>query len=1213
MAKQIGSLFVKLSASADGFVEGLAKAEKSLMRTGRRFQAIGSQLSIGITAPLLGLGAAAFKVGLEFDTAMNVLKGRLDGIDPANLKVLNDLALKLGKETKFSALEAAKAMTELAAAGFSVNQIVEAMPALLDLAAAGQLDVAEAAAITQHTMHQFGLEATEVGRIADVLAKGANLSSTSVSGLAQALQYAGPNAKAAGLSLEQTVAALAEMSNVGIDASNAGTALRMGLLRMIAPTAKGAAAMKRLGVELIDVKTGALKPLSVVMDELAKKNANLVDISRLVGVEASAAFVGLKDIGGAALQEMTDKLEASNGYAKKLAATLMEGLPGATEQLRGSVETTLIKIHNAYKKTLEELMPKIQAFVDKVGDLADKFAELDPETKKIALGFVAFIAAIGPAVYIIGSWITACGLLVTVVKVVVVAIGGLSVTAVAVGAAIAALAYVIYAKWGSIVSVSQQASSAVKTAWTSSVEYLTQLWKDFLSFLKVPFQTIGDKLQALAEYFYSWNNYVGEILGNFTQAVHDAFVKYFQVAVEFIRQKIDAVIGYFNKLYDSVAEFVGGSAREVTKLADTVKEETEIKITASVLKTEKAFKSFSGGVAQNVDDIKDKLKEAEDAAEKMSSGISNAFSDSISGLFGKSGKNSKLIDQLGQLGGDFFGAIFTGQNKGNTQGGQIADWIGKQMGDKDTKDGLAEIANKVGKFFGFEMGDSAGKEAGAQLTNAAGKTGTDMGSIMGANTAEGWMAAIEPILDGLMRIGKSSKETSKGIGEALGAAIGAYYGGPIGAKVGGAIGKETGSFVARMFGFGVGNKQTKARIEIEHWLEDTLMGVNFRFMDKLGNFTKFKDLVMGDHGQFNKPGWGDSLAAQGAKVQGTFQGLGTAIQAFLGITEDVGAQIGFILGQTLGGNLDNARLMFQSLGVSVGDFEKALLEAGTSGKMSWLEVQGALDAVNEAAKPGLATIGNYNTAFKMLIQSGGRGMQAIVALKDVAIEAQEAGARSLGELKSRLLAGGQDPAYVEALFKGLAQRGISSLQQLANVSTKTGGGVIADMEAMGVKFSEIAKQIDETSQQINQVPDNVTKNIHYNFTTSFDGNTEKAADGGLFSNAQIKAPQTSVSTAPKKFANGGVVQTPTMFQHLSGMGKMAERAPEAIMPLARIGGKLGVNVSGGSGGGININIDARGASAGVEQRIRSELRSIEERAVRRAVSSISENQRRGRM
>src|SRR5699024_449046 len=159
-------------------------------------------------------------------------------------------ARELGQTTQFTASQAADGMKYLAMAGLDANEIMAAMPGMLDLAVAGNLDLGTTADIASDTMAAFGLEASEATRVADVLAKTATSSNTNIEMLGDTMKYVAPVARTAGMSLEETSAMAGLLANVGIKSSQAGTTMKSMLLKLANPSAKASNLLSDLGVSV---------------------------------------------------------------------------------------------------------------------------------------------------------------------------------------------------------------------------------------------------------------------------------------------------------------------------------------------------------------------------------------------------------------------------------------------------------------------------------------------------------------------------------------------------------------------------------------------------------------------------------------------------------------------------------------------------------------------------------------------------------------------------------------------------------------------------------------------------------------------------------------------------------------------------------------------------------------------------------------------------
>ena len=295
---------------ADGKLDwsGIKNGGSATKALGEGITDLGQSMTLGITVPLVAAGGAAASVAARFDDAMSQVQGAL-GDAGADMDGLRELALQLGSDTVFSATEAANAMVELAKGGMTEADIKGgALAASMDLAAAGQLNLADAAATTVQMMGSFGLGAGDATRIANALAGAANASSADVSDLTQAMSQCSAQASLAGWSLEDTAAALALFADHGVRGSDAGTSLKTMLQRLSAPTNEAAAAMEAYGLEVRD-SDGHMRTVSEIAGELTGKLGTLSEAERdaalqtIFGADASRAAAILMQSGEEGLRK----------------------------------------------------------------------------------------------------------------------------------------------------------------------------------------------------------------------------------------------------------------------------------------------------------------------------------------------------------------------------------------------------------------------------------------------------------------------------------------------------------------------------------------------------------------------------------------------------------------------------------------------------------------------------------------------------------------------------------------------------------------------------------------------------------------------------------------------------------------------------------------------------------------------------------------------
>ncbi len=403
-----GKVVIETDLDSSGIEKGLSKLGK-VASTGLKAATVAIS---GTSVALGGVATAAVKTGSDFEKQMSRVQA-ISGATGEDFEKLRDQAIQLGADTSFSASSAAEGMENLAAAGFEANEITEAMPGLLALAAASGEDLAVSSDIAASAIRGFGLDAEDAAHVADVLAANANKTNSSVSETGEALKYIAPLAQAAGIEFEETAAAIGIMANAGIQGSQAGTTLRAALSRLSKPTSDMQEVMDELGISFYDSE-GKMKSLSEQVGMLQKATEGMTDEQRnnylvtLYGQEALSGMLALINAGEGSLQELTAAYENSDGAAQAAADTMQDNLAGAMEQLGGSAETLGIVFYDSVSDNLKAaaesatdsvneiteafqdggLDAAIEAAGDEFADLAVEVADHAPEMVDAAVDFV---------------------------------------------------------------------------------------------------------------------------------------------------------------------------------------------------------------------------------------------------------------------------------------------------------------------------------------------------------------------------------------------------------------------------------------------------------------------------------------------------------------------------------------------------------------------------------------------------------------------------------------------------------------------------------------------------------------------------------------------------------------------------------------------------------------------------------------------------------
>lgn len=284
-----GSLIFDTKIDTGGFKKGMSSlssaGKKGLGGLQKGFKALGTAASAGlkvVNASIIAtagataaIGVASIKVGAEFEQGMSQVAATMgftaDEIRGGSkeFELMKDAAKKAGRETQFSATEASEAMNYLALAGYDAQKSVDTLPGVLNLAAAGGMELGKATDLVTDGMSALGLSTDKTGQFVDEMAKTAQKSNTSVEQLGEAIVRVGKNADGLAGGTVELNTALGLLANVGLKGAEGGTKLRNVIMSLETPTGKAAGALKSLGVETMDAE-GNMRGIDEIMKDLNK-------------------------------------------------------------------------------------------------------------------------------------------------------------------------------------------------------------------------------------------------------------------------------------------------------------------------------------------------------------------------------------------------------------------------------------------------------------------------------------------------------------------------------------------------------------------------------------------------------------------------------------------------------------------------------------------------------------------------------------------------------------------------------------------------------------------------------------------------------------------------------------------------------------------------------------------------------------------------------
>lgn len=395
-------------------IDATGKFSKKINEAGSRVRGVGQQMTAGFTTPVVaGLGYAT-NSAINFDSQIQKIgpllsnNGKITANVKKQLHEMSDESKNWATQYGISTTKINAGMEEIVKRGYSAQQTMGAMPAILDASVASGDDFNSVMTVSTSTLEQFGLKVNSTSgmlkntqRVTDSLTYVANKTSAGFQDMGEAMQYVGPSAHAAGMSLEQTAAAIGLMSNQGIKGSLAGTVLRGALTRLLKPSAQNIQGFQELGINVEEFKNHTLS-LPDMIEKIRKNTAGWTDeqkasaVAMAFGTEAQAGMNALISQGGGALTDLTNKTEHAGGTTKKIAEQMNNTSKAHMKQFKEAINVAATSIG-------EELVPILTQSTKKLTSFVKQFGKMSPSTKQFIVNTALVTAAIGPLLVAVGG------------------------------------------------------------------------------------------------------------------------------------------------------------------------------------------------------------------------------------------------------------------------------------------------------------------------------------------------------------------------------------------------------------------------------------------------------------------------------------------------------------------------------------------------------------------------------------------------------------------------------------------------------------------------------------------------------------------------------------------------------------------------------------------------------------------------------------------
>ena len=523
-----------------------------------------------ITTAFTAASAAAVNVGMNFESSMSQVAATM-GITSAaeEFDILSKAAKDMGESTKFSASQAGEALNYLALAGYDTQEMADTLPTVLNLAAAGGLDLASASDMVTDAMSALGMKTSDANKMVDQMAKTASSTNTSVGQLGEGILTIGATAKTVKGGTAELNTALGILANNGIKGAEGGTHLRNVILSLQNPTDGAAKTMEKLGVQTYDSE-GNMRSLNDILGDLNKsmdgmtsaEKANI--IATIFNKTDLASVNALLANTGDTWTDLQIAIENSGGAAQQMADTQLDNLKGQLTILKSAVEGFAISIGDALMPMIKNIVAKIQSFVDWLNNL-------DEGTRQVIVKIGLFVAALGPFLVILGTVISKVGVAMQAFSKLGLKLtslmsnaGGVSGIMGKVGAAIGGISAPVVA----VVAVIAVLAAAFVHLWRTNEDFrnsIIAIWERIKSVFSGFAQGITDRLNALGFDFQNFKEVVSALwngLCNFLapifEGVFTQIANILETVLGVITGILDVFIGIFTGNWSQAWEGVKG-------------------------------------------------------------------------------------------------------------------------------------------------------------------------------------------------------------------------------------------------------------------------------------------------------------------------------------------------------------------------------------------------------------------------------------------------------------------------------------------------------------------------------------------------------------------------------------------------------------------------------------------------------------------------------
>lgn len=674
---ELKNLQKELDNSSTAMTKMTAAGEK-LQSVGDTISGVGKKM-LPVTAGITALGTAAVTTAANFESSMSQVQATMgitkdsmsevDGQSVNTMDTLTALAKEMGETTAFSATECAEALNYLALAGYDTQEMCDTLPTVLNLAAAGGMELATASDMVTDAMSALGMETSDADVMVDQMAKTASSTNTSVEQLGEGILKIGATARSVRGGTAELNTALGILANNGIKGAEGGTHLRNVILSLQQGCEDGAIAVGDMSVQVYDAEgnmrslNDILGDMNTAMDGMTAEEKNNI-ISKIFNKTDLASVNALLANTGDTWDDLQNSITNSAGAAQQMADTQLDNLQGQLTLLKSALEGLAISIGQI-------LMPYIKSIVSHIQSFVDWLNNLDERTQKIIVTVALVVAAIGPVLIIVGKVISSVGTIMTIIPKVVslmgtvkTAMAGLNATMAAnpigliitaIGLLVAAFIYlwnncegfrefwinlwekvkeIAVTVWNGIKDFFQAAWEAIKstaeTVWNGIKDFFAGIWDG----IKNTVTTVMNAIHTVISTVWNAIKTVFETVFNAIKTVVTTYFNIYKTIIETVLNAIKTVVTtVWNAIKTAVTTVVNGIKTVITTAWNAIKTTTSTVFNAVKSVVTSIWNGIKSAVMSVVNAMKSGISSAFNAIKSTISSILNGIKSTFSSVF----------------------------------------------------------------------------------------------------------------------------------------------------------------------------------------------------------------------------------------------------------------------------------------------------------------------------------------------------------------------------------------------------------------------------------------------------------------------------------------------------------------------------------------------------------------------------------------------------